>query len=162
MEFSINREVQVFFSFVLCGAILYFCYDLFSVIRKQTKAEGFMVHLQDGLFWLVGLFILFFFAFKESRGNIRFYELLGAILGAVLYGLTLSRWVVPFVGKFLEFLSLFFKKILKILLTPLVFMYNIIYRCIYFVFLPVRQITKRFIRVCRSSGRRALRFCQKK
>ncbi len=162
MEFSINREVAVFLSFVLCGGILYLCYDLFFVIRKQTKAEGMMVHLQDGLFWVVSLFVLFFFVFTNSRGTVRFYELLGAVLGAVLYGLTLSKWVTRFLNKFLEILSLFFKKILKFLLTPLVFMYNIIYRCIYFVFLPVRQVTKRVCRLGYSGGKRALRFCQKK
>lgn len=162
MEFSVSKEAFVFLCSALCGGLLFLLYDLFRVIRQKSGAGETMIHVQDGLFWLMALAVMFFMVLYVNNGTVRFYELFGAILGAVIYGLTLSRWILRFFCWFLGIFSVFFGFFFKILLTPLLFTYNIMYRCLCFVFLPMKKLGKRIGRQLLDSIKRTVRFSKKK
>lgn len=162
MDFSISKEVCVFLWAALTGAVLVFIYDLFRLLRKKGESSNLLVQIQDGVFWAIALFVMFAVVFSVNNGRVRFYEILGAVLGAVLYHLTLS----PLVFKGISFLTEIFLKIfvffLKILLTPLVFMYNIMYRCVNFV---LRLIIRPVVRLGKGFWlhlKRAVRLVKKK
>ncbi len=162
MEISVARETFVFFSCALAGGLLFFVYDLFRLIRRQEPNRSVMIHVQDGLFWALGLFILFFALFYINNGIIRFYEFLGIILGVVLYECILSPWVLRVSDWILRFFSKVFKKFFKILLTPLIFMYNIMYRCLCFVLFPLKKLGKRSVDRMLTATKRASKLLHKK
>ncbi len=157
MEFSVAREALVFLSSAAAGAGMFLLYDLFRVIRLKSGAGQALIHVQDGVFWLLSLGLMFFVVFSVNNGTLRFYEILGAFLGAVFYGFSLSGGVLKILGVILDVFSGFFKVFLKILLTPLVFMYNIVYRCICLFLRPLvrlgRLIFRRIDRDIKRTGR---------
>lgn len=135
-DFSVSKEAFVFLCSVLCGAVIFFVFDLFRLLRKKSGACTFFVHIQDGMFWLIAFLIMFFVIFYANNGTLRFYEILGASLGALIYGFTLSGWVFWLLEKVTDLFSGIFKFFLKILLTPLYFAYNILYRYICLLLRP--------------------------
>lgn len=143
MEFSISKEAFVFLCAALTGAGIVFVYDLFRLMRCRSVGSAVLLHFQDGIFWLIALCMMFTVVFYVNNGTVRFYELLGAGLGALVYSFTLSAWILKIfmilIDGFLKIFSFF----LKILLTPLVFMYNIMYRCVGFVLGPVTRLLRR-------------------
>lgn len=161
MDFSISKEAFVFLSAVLCGGLLHVLYDLFFIIRKKSAEEKIVIHVQDGLFWILAFFIIFFSLLTINGGIVRFYELLGVVLGVVLYHLTLSRFILKLVCKILAISSKIFNFFLKILLTPLRFLYNIIYRYICIIFLPMKKLIRRLYRRLTEAIRRTLAFSRK-
>ena len=151
MGISVSHEAFVFLCSALAGALIFLIYDLFRIIRRRSESGALLIHIQDGTFWLAALAIMFFVIFQVNNGILRFYQLAGAGLGALLYGLTLSPWVLKLFLLAVDFFSKIFKFFLKILLTPLFFAYNILYKVTYFVFRPL----KRFVlymsrRICNS------------
>ncbi len=162
MEISVARETFVFLCSVLCGGLIFLLYDLFRLIRRKTKGDRVLLHVQDGLFWVLTLCLLFFCVFYFNNGILRLYELAGAALGALLYGLTLSSPVLRLLEQLLKIFAKIFKFFCKILLTPLLFAYNIMYRCLCFILLPAKMLVRRVFRRFFESLRRFVRFIKKK
>ncbi len=161
MVVSVTHEMFVFFCSVLCGAVLFFVYDLFRLIRQIADPGRMIVHLHDLLFWIMALTVTFFTVLYINNGSVRLYELLGIALGAFLYGFMLSELILKLLRQILAIFSKFFKLFLKILLTPLLFMYNIVYRGIFYMLLPLRRLARRFYRCLRENLRRAFRYVAK-
>ncbi len=162
MDFSVSKEAYVFLWSVATGAVLFLLYDLLRIVRRKSGAMGLYVHVQDGVFWLASFAIMFFVIFHINSGILRFYELFGAGLGAVLYGLTLSKLVTALLDKILEVFSKIFKFFLKILLTPLFFVYNILYRYVCLLFKPLMRLGKWGIRRICNGIKRTGRLIKKK
>ncbi len=154
MGISIAREALIFLSSAATGAAIFLLYDLFRIIRIKSGAGLALIHVQDGIFWLISFGIMFFVIFFVNNGTIRFYEILGALLGAIVYGFSLSGFVLQFLAFVLDIFSVFFKVFLKILLTPILFMYNIVYRCICLILCPFLRLGRLVVRrVCRDLKR---------
>lgn len=138
-EFSVSKEAFVFLCSTAGGAAIFFVYDLFRLLRKKSGYLALFTHIQDVVFWLVAFSIMFFVVFFVNNGTVRFYEILGAALGALLYGFALSGWVLKLLDGLIDVLSKIFRIFLKILLTPLYFAYNILYRCICLLLRPIMR-----------------------
>ncbi len=146
MSVTVSHEAFVFLCAVLTGGCISFLYDLFRLLRQEARSDGFFVHVQDLVFWLLAAGMMFFAMLHVNNGSVRFYEFLGATLGALLYCLTLSKHVLRLLRFILHLFSVFFKKIFKILLTPLIFIYNIMYRCVIPVICALIRLARRLFR----------------
>lgn len=161
-DFSVTKEAFVFLCSALSGAVIFFVYDLFRLTRKKSGADRLFVHIQDGMFWLIAFFIMFFVVLFVNNGILRFYEILGAALGALLYGFTLSGWVSSLLEKMIDIFSRILKFFLKILLTPLYFMYNILYRYICLLLRPFIRFGRFTAKRLTESLKRSSRMIKKK
>ncbi|MBR5156721.1 MAG: spore cortex biosynthesis protein YabQ [Clostridia bacterium] len=146
MEFSIAQEAYVFLASALCGVFISVIYDVLRVIRLYAKTSYAVTNIEDIIFWFIALIIMFFTVFYTNYGYVRWYEFLGVFLGALLYFLTISKTVCMVLKKFIEIFFKIFVFFCKILLTPLVFTYNIIYKSILFIFVPVFKFFQKIIR----------------
>ncbi len=146
MEFSIAQEAYVFLASVLCGVFISVIYDILRVIRSYVKTTHAVTNTQDIIFWCIALIIMFFTVFHTNHGYVRWYEFLGVFLGALLYFLTLSKAFYMVSKKFIDIFFKIFEFFCKILLTPLVFTYNIIYKSILFIFVPIFKFLQKIIR----------------
>jgi spore cortex biosynthesis protein YabQ len=79
---------------VLAGAFIGVLYDCFRVARRVSRPSGFAVQLQDALFWLASTVLLFVFMHHMGMGQLRFFIVVGAVVGAALYFATLSRVIL--------------------------------------------------------------------
>lgn len=162
MSVSVSHEAFVFLCAALTGGCISFLYDLFRLLRQGAQTEGFFVHVQDLVFWLLACGMMFFVMLYVNNGSVRFYEFLGAALGALLYCLTLSKLVLRLLRFILRFFSVFFKKFLKILLTPLLFMYNIMYRCVNPVICALVRLARRLFRRLKEGMIRSRKLMKRK
>ena len=119
-----TREVYALFGMVATGVGAGVLFDALYALRSSMKIPA---SITDSVFWMIstiGVAVAFIY-FNNSI--IRGYEIVAIIIGAVLYFLTISNIIKRcFMGIF-EF---FFKKIkfiFKILLTPLRFLYKMLY-----------------------------------
>ena len=146
MEFSIAQEAYVFLASVLCGVLIGVIYDILRVMRSYVKTTHAVNDVQDIVFWCIALIIMFFTVFHTNQGYVRWYEFLGVFLGALLYFLTMGKVFCIVLNKIIDVFLKIFVFFCKILLTPLVFTYNIIYKSILFIFVPIFKFLQKFLR----------------
>lgn len=143
MASSITDEIVIFLYSCLSGILIMFFYDVLSVAKRKKSAGVFIVNICDGIFIVVSSAIMMFIIFSTSRGIVRGFEFLGAASGAVLYKFTISRFILLALTHFVRIISSFFNFFLKILLTPIKFMYKMINKCIVVLFYPVMRLLKK-------------------
>lgn len=121
-----TKEVVFFFAMTACGAVISFLLDIFRAFRITVKPCTAAVALSDILFCASAMFITMACVWNLNSGIFRFYEIAGMILGGTLYFSTISKWILRlFIFIFANILKIG-KIILKILLTPLSFLYKIL------------------------------------
>ncbi len=161
MRVSISREAFVFLCSAMSGAGLFLLYDLFRILRKTVGVGRLFTGIQDCLFWILSFIFMFCVIFYVNNGVVRFYEILGAILGAICYGFTLSAPILRILDAIIGIFSKFFKIFFKILLTPLTFAYNIINRYIYVALRPIRKLLRHWRRQILKHLKQTHRFIRK-
>ncbi len=147
MHISMTDECYIFLYSCLSGALICFFYDLVFLALRQKKCSLFVLNICDGICVIVACAIMLFVTFSVSQGIVRAYEFFGALLGAVFYKLTLSRLFCFILCKMIDGILIFFKVFLKILLTPLKFMYKMINKCIKGLLCPIVRPVKKLFRL---------------
>lgn len=143
MTFTLSEELRIFFYSLFGGALIALLYDLFNTAFKKDHHALFIITICDGIFVVTACAITVFIMLSVSQGTVRFYEFFGLFLGAIFYKYTLSRLVCLAFSRFLYSIYTFLKIFFKILLTPLLFMYKMINRCIRWLFCPVIRFCRR-------------------
>jgi spore cortex biosynthesis protein YabQ len=122
---SVNGQAMLFLFTVEAGIAIGIFYDLFRITRKIFHHPNWMIHIEDLLYWIFIALFMFFLLFSKNYGEIRGFALLGALIGNVLYFLTLSpyfmrisTWMINWIKKIIRFL-------IKILLVPVRFIKRI-------------------------------------
>lgn len=122
MGVDITSETITFLSTVVCGIICGILYDIFKVLFNDGRKNKIIVSVFDiFLSFFIGIFIIFVFYFYNSF-LIRWYMIIGLIVGVILYFLCFSTFIIKILEKILKI----FEFILKILLTPARFLYRIL------------------------------------
>lgn len=148
MILSLETQAQLFLLTILMGGALGLIYDCLRVFRRIIPHKRFWIQLEDGIFWVAAVFFAFGVMLEASRGEIRFFSLLGMIGGMGLYFLTLSHLVIAvsdrviFVVK--KIVGLFF----TILFTP--------FRLVYLLFRSPLEKAGRF---CAQKKKKVLHSC---
>ncbi|MGD9567990.1 MAG: spore cortex biosynthesis protein YabQ [Sedimentibacter sp.] len=126
---------------IMGGMILGFIWDIYRLIRHYIKLGGMGTAIGDIVYWLINIYIGVQLIFDLSYGNIRFFILMGFVLGALLYFYGISKYVLRIfifvVGTVLKLI----KKIINLLIAPVKF----IYRQIKIILQPVKlkyEVTK--------------------
>ena len=95
MTFTLQEQTLVFLEAILLGAVGGVCYDVCRALRWTFRTGRLGTALLDGVFWLLVLGTLFYFAVTDAAAQARSYVLLGEWLGMALYLLCLSPLVLP-------------------------------------------------------------------
>lgn len=99
MELSVSHQLFVFVCMVLCGGATGVIFDAFRAHRRCVKSGSGIIAAQDLLLWFAELVIVYYTAFKVNNAQIRGYEAIALIVGAVLYFITLSEYVMKLMCK---------------------------------------------------------------
>ena len=87
----------------LCmGAFITFLYDCLRILRRVLPHGGFLVSLEDLVFWIYCAEQVFLLMYRESNGTLRWFAVLGALAGMFFYR-KLSR-VLSLAGKVLKWM----------------------------------------------------------
>ncbi|MEE0884643.1 MAG: spore cortex biosynthesis protein YabQ [Faecalimonas sp.] len=84
MILGIGKELSVFLQAVLAGNIIYLAYSVIRVVRRLWKHNLFFVSLEDLIFWIGTGIYLFVRIYQTSDGIIRWYFVIGVLLGGIV------------------------------------------------------------------------------
>lgn len=127
MILSMSNQAAVFLMTVLVGFVIGFVYDLFRVVRKVVKHPGFLIQIEDMIYWILVSIIMFYVMLNKNYGEIRAFSVLGAFLGMLLYFLTVSRLFINVSMLLVKFLAKVIAAVIEIVLTPFKLLYKLLY-----------------------------------
>ena len=108
------NEIQEFLVFLLEGVIISFVFDFFRSIRNNFNSNDITTYIEDFIFLSLASILFIFSIIYFCNGIIRFYIVLGTIVGIGLYSLTLSKKCVIILTSIVKICKIFFTFLLKI------------------------------------------------
>lgn len=111
----IQNQTYVFLWSLFVGVILAVIFDFFRILRRKGNTPNYMVYIQDIIYWIIITFIIIMSAFITNDGELRGYMFIGYILGAIVYIVTISRYILKFVNKVLDLVENIFNQIKEII-----------------------------------------------
>ena len=122
----VNNQVYLFIIFVIDGFIVGLLFDFFRILRKSFNTKDFIIYIQDILFWIFTGILVLYTMYKYSDGELRFFMIIGIILGFMLYILTISKYIIKVSVIILNILKKIIVFIVNILTYPFKFIIFII------------------------------------
>lgn len=127
----INNQAFLFLVFLLNGVIIGLIFDFFRIVRKSFKTTNIITYIQDILFWILTGISIIFCMYKYSDGEIRFFMLLGIILGFLLYLLMFSPFIIQICVFIIKYIKKIIKYTIKLIISPLNMIYKLFYKLIF-------------------------------
>ena len=120
------NQASLFLIFVVNGVIIGLLFDIFRILRKSFKTSDMITIIEDILFWIITGTIILYSIFVFNNGEIRFFMFIGIFLGAMLYMLLISKYVIKVSVGIITVIKRIVSFIVKILIFPIQGMYKII------------------------------------
>ena len=92
MIMSIRQELIAFVTAVSSGVVVRLCYYCISCFRDIVKHKIFVIGIEDLMFWIGTAIYLFVQIYHTSNGSIRWYFVLGIVIGVLITTLFLRKW----------------------------------------------------------------------
>lgn len=144
MIISFSGQSMIFFMTVFFGIVMGVLYDLIRVIRRIIPHAGFFVQAEDLIYCASMALLVFYVMLNRNYGEVRFFSILGIIIGLVLYYSTVSKPILNGLVAMLRFFIKVIKAAISILLFPIKMLYRIIRT-------PVRFLKKKFLAILRKT-----------
>lgn len=93
------------------GIYITFVYDLLRIARNVWPHHSFFVAVEDLGFWIYCGGKVFLLMYRESNGSLRWFAVMGALVGMLLYKRSVSKFFVKYVSLFMNRLFAPIKKI---------------------------------------------------
>lgn len=138
MDNLATSQAYIFLIFIINGIIIAFIFDIFRIFRKSFKTPDWLTYVEDILFWLISCIILAYSIYTYNNGAIRLYMFIGLLIGAIIYIITISKYIIKIsvaiidkIKHILQFLTkcvIYLIKIIgrwgrKVLLRPICFIF---------------------------------------
>lgn len=94
MSQDIINEVYFLGGSVFMGIVITFVYDFILIGRRIVRHNHFFISLEDFIFWAACAIAVFYMLYEENNGVLRWFAVMGAAVGMLLYKRTIgSRFV---------------------------------------------------------------------
>jgi len=134
---SIYQEMQ-FLLYSLClGAIITFVYDNIRVLRRVLRHNIFFISLEDLIFWIAAAIAIFLLQHRENNGIFRWFSIIGAFVGMLLYRRVLSNF-------YIKNMTVILKHLLKCL-----------YLFFSYLFSPIYYLERKVLQLVQYTGRKS-------
>lgn len=104
---------------LLMGIFITFVYDLLRIFRRVIPHGRLAVSLEDFIFWIYCAMKVFLLMHRESNGSLRWFAVLGALTGMLLYKKLISHVFVKEVSFGLQKVVQFLVKIGSFMFQPI-------------------------------------------
>ncbi len=105
---DVSYQAVTFALSLLLGAVLCMLYDVVRALHKTYIQGFFEVLVCDLLYFGVSAVITFCFLVIRCQGSVRFFVLVGQLIGFMAVRLTLSRWFLVVAVRILKIFSYIF------------------------------------------------------
>ena len=124
MSQDIVQEAVFFLHSVFMGVIITFVYDWFLIIRKLIKHGALWISLEDLVFWLACGLGVFNMLYRENNGILRWFTVIGAMLGMVCYKWLVSKMFIQIMSTCIYKIMRILFRILQIIVKPIKILLN--------------------------------------
>lgn len=107
--------------FIISGIFIGIFFDIFRILRKSFHTPDIITYIEDALFWIVTGLFLIFVIFNFTNGEIRIYNIIGLILGSILYMIFISKFFIKINVKIISIIKKVVISMVKILIIPINF-----------------------------------------
>lgn len=121
MESLNAQDTALLLNSILLGFGFGLYYEIFRFIRLAVPHRGWMVFLEDLVFFLPITFVFILFTFAFSDGTLRWFSFFGVWMGFFLYLATLGKILFYFAEQILALVRRTFHFLYRITLKPLFF-----------------------------------------
>ena len=149
MILSLHEQARLFLLTILMGGGMGLLYDGLRVFRHALPHKPLWVQLEDGLFWLLAVFLVFGIMLHASGGEIRFFSIFGLFAGMGLYFLTLSCFVITISDTIIRLVRYLIELFFRILLTPF-----------HLLWMPFRRPVRKIVDFCDKCRKKLLQSCK--
>ena len=139
MSISVANEVHIFAVAFLYGVLCGTVFDVFRALRLKIRSGTAVVAVEDIAFWLSFSVMVFSCIYRFNNGQPRWFIFAGIFLGAILYRLTVSRWVVLIFKRILDFFCFLFKILFRIISFP----FRLLRRPLRILVIPLSKMNKK-------------------
>lgn len=147
MDNLATSQAYIFFIFIINGILIAFIFDLFRISRKTLKTPDWLTYMEDISFWLISCIILAYSIYTYNNGEIRFYMFIGLLIGAIIYIITISKYIIKIFMNIINKIKHILQLLTKCIIYPLKVMIKwgrrLLFKPIYFIFINLkRNLTK--------------------
>lgn len=135
----ITNQIFLFFIFIVNGILIGILFDFFRILRKSFKTSDIITYLEDLLFWVLTGISILYFIFVFNNGEIRLFMFLGIAIGIVFYMFVFSSLFVKINVTIIVFIKEIIIKLLKLILIPFKFIKKLFFKPISFIFINIRK-----------------------
>lgn len=100
------------------GILITAVYDILRIGRRVLPHKGLLVSLEDLVFWIFCALYIFGLMHRESNGSLRWFAVMGALAGMLLYKKTASGFLVRYISLILCWVRDFLCRIMGFCLRP--------------------------------------------
>lgn len=112
-----NENIFLFYA-LLMGIFITFVYDILRIFRRVVPHGNLLVSLEDIAFWIYCATEVFLLMYHESNGTLRWFAVLGAMVGMLAYKKLISAGFVKYMSRMLQKLFILINKVSCIILKP--------------------------------------------
>ena len=128
MSQDIIREVTFFVHSVIMGVAITFVYDWLLIFRRVVKHGIFGISVEDLIFWFVCGIGVFYMLYRENNGILRWFAILGAIIGMSAYKIVISKRFVNLMSTCIYKIMWFISRIIQIVLKPVKWLFSKLFK----------------------------------
>ena len=119
-----GNQTYLFIVFTIVGIIIGVLFDIFRILRKSFKTKDIVTYMEDILFWILTGIIILFSMYKFSNGELRFFMIIGIIMGTLMYMITFSKYVIKisvFIINIIKTIIVYPIKVIEKILKKIIF-----------------------------------------
>ena len=135
MGVYLAEQTTIFLQAIVLGFVYGLLYDVFRITRIAIPTAKWVVFAQDVLYFFICAVGTFFFLLRTMDGQVRFFILLGAILGMTIYFYTLSIIIMGVSAAIIRMIRAVLRWVYRWIFLPTWWM---IYSFVVFIMRPVR------------------------
>lgn len=139
-----SNQAYLFLVFIINGVLIGLLFDFFRIARKVINTNDIATYIEDILFWILAGAIMLYSIFVFNNGELRLFMFFGIILGAFIYMIFLSSYIIKINVKIINII----KKILGIIFIPFKAIYQIFHKLFFkpitFLFINIRKNFTKF------------------
>lgn len=139
----VENQLELFLIFIINGIIIGILFDIFRVLRKTFKTNDIVTYLEDILFWILTGIIVLYSIFTFNNGEIRLFMFLAIFIGSIIYLFLFSSYFIKINVTILNILKNIILKIIKIIEIPFkyicMFIRKIFFKPISFIIINLRK-----------------------
>lgn len=157
----VKDQAYLFLIFIANGIIIGILFDFFRILRKTFKTSDMITYVEDLLFWILTGSILLYSIFTFNNGEIRLFMFLSIAIGVIAYILLFSSYIIKVNVTIINFLKNIIIRIFDFLSIPFRFFYRIIkkifFKPISFIIINIRKnstnLIKKIIKISNNNNK---------